>query len=410
MSITVYTKPFCTVCDMTISYLAKIGFGQNTTVVDGNELIERTGNRDLPQVFLGEKCIGGFDDLKRLKLNEVTEYRLKEISGEVSEEMCIETEEFDRYILFNGSSEFEYSDIWALYKKELAVFWTVEELDLNDDVGDWNSSTDDEKHFVKMVLAFFASLDQIVMENVSVNFGEEILVPQVRAHFTIQNAIESIHGETYALLIQTYIKESQEQKRVLRSIQTMPIIAKKAGWVTKWMDSSKSSLAERLVAFTCIEGIQFSGAFCAIYWLKKQGRFKGLCFANSLIARDEGLHAEGSVMIYNHLLYKLPEQRVHEIFIEAVDVEKEFIRDALPVALIGMNNETMAKYIEYVADFWLRRLGYSIIYNSKNPFEWMQLIGMQGKTNFFEGRVSEYSKAGSFSTSNEQAFTLEAEF
>ena len=261
-----------------------------------------------------------------------------------------------------------------------------------------------------MVLAFFASLDQMVMENVSVNFGEEILVPQVRSHFTIQNAIESIHGETYALLIQTYIKDSQEQKRVLRSIQTMPIIAKKAGWVTKWMDSAKSSLAERLVAFTCIEGIQFSGAFCAIYWLKKQGRFKGLCFANSLISRDEGLHAEGSVMIYNHLSHKLPEQRVHEIFTEAVDVEKEFIRDALPVALIGMNSETMALYIEYVADFWLRRLGYTTIFNSKNPFEWMQLIGMQGKTNFFEGRVSEYSKAGSYAPSNEQTFTLEAEF
>lgn len=401
-------------CDMAKSYLSKRGINFTVNVLEVGEerdaLMERTGSKSFPQIFVGDKFIGGYENMKSLRLDEVTAFRMKEISGEVDEEMCREGHEFDRFILFNGSSEFEYSDVWSLYKKELAVFWTVEELDLNEDVGDWNASTEDEKHFVKMVLAFFASLDQIVMENVSINFGEEIVIPQIRSHFTIQNAIESIHGETYALLIQTYIKEPEEQRRVLRSIQTMPIIAKKALWVTKWMDPSKSSLAERLVAFACIEGIQFSGAFCAIYWLKKQGRFKGLCFANNLIARDEGLHAEGSVMIYKHLTHKLPESRVHEIFREAVEVEKEFIKDALPVALIGMNSETMSTYIEYVADFWLQRMGYKNIYNSSNPFEWMQLIGMQGKTNFFEGRVSEYSKAGSFATATEQEFTLEADF
>lgn len=414
MSVTLYTINSCVFCDMAKTYLSSKKIDHEIIALEPGEnrnlLMEKTGCKTFPQIFVGKKFIGGYQNLKNLRLDEATEYRVKEISGEIEEKMCKEVKEFDRFILFNGKSEFEYADVWDLYKKELAVFWTVEEIDLNEDVVDWKSSSDDEQHFVKMVLAFFASLDQIVMENVTVNFGEEIVIPQIRSHFTIQNAIESIHGETYALLIQTYIKESDEQQRVLKSIQTMPIITKKAAWVTKWMNSSTCSLAERLVAFTCVEGIQFSGAFCAIYWLKKQGRFKGLCFANSLIARDEGLHAEGSVMIYKHLTTKLPESRVHQIFKEAVEVEKEFIKDALPVALIGMNSSTMSTYIEYVADFWLHRLGYENIYNSKNPFEWMQLIGMQGKTNFFEGRVSEYSKAGSFASSSEQAFTLEADF
>lgn len=414
MSVKLYTINSCVFCDMSKSYLLRKKIPHDVIILEPGEerntLMEKTGCKTFPQVFVQDKFIGGYEELKNLRLDEATEHRVKEISGVVEEDMCNENMEFDRFILFNGKSEFQYADVWDLYKKELSVFWTVEEIDLNEDVLDWKSSSDDERHFVKMILAFFASLDQIVMENVTVNFGEEIVIPQIRSHFTIQNAIESIHGETYALLIQTYIKEPEEQKRVLRSIQTMPIIGKKAGWVTKWMNASTCSLAERLVAFTCVEGIQFSGAFCAIYWLKKQGRFKGLCFANSLIARDEGLHAEGSVMIYKHLIHKLPQNRVHQIFQEAVDVEKEFIRDALPVSLIGMNSGTMSTYIEYVADFWLQRLGYDNIYNSKNPFEWMQLIGMQGKTNFFEGRVTEYSKAGSFASSMDQAFTLEADF
>lgn len=402
MSVTVYSKPDCFFCDLSKNYLTRngISFVEKDT--------ESTGS--FPRIFVGDKFIGGYEDLKALRLKEVTCHRWQEISGEVVESMCNENQSFDRFILFNGSTEIEYDDVYQLYKKEIACFWTVEEIDLSSDLNCWNESTEDEKHFIKMILAFFASLDQIVMENVNVNFGEEIVVPQIRSHFAMQNAIESIHGEAYAFLIQAYIKDPLEQRRVLRSIQSMPIITKKARWVTKWMDPRTASLAERLVAFTCIEGIQFSGAFCAIYWLKKQGRFKGLCFANSLIARDEGLHAEGSVMIYKHLDNPLGAERVHEIFRDAVDMEKEFIEDALPVSLIGINKVTMSTYIEYVADFWLEKLGYPIVFNSKNPFEWMQMIGLEGKSNFFEGRVAEYSKAGTLVAPEDQLFTIDADF
>lgn len=341
---------------------------------------------------------------------KVTEHRFRELTGDVREPMLHEKNEFERFILINTKTEFEYADVYALYKKEIACFWTVEEIDLNDDLACWDNSSDEEKHFISHVLAFFASLDQIVMENVSVNFSEEIVIPQIRSHFAIQNAIESIHGEAYALLIQTYIKDPEQQVKTLRSIQEMPIIEKKARWVTSWMDPDIASFAERLIAFTCIEGVQFSGAFCAIYWLKKQGRFRGLCFANSLIARDEGLHAEGSVMIYNHLRHRLPVDVVHEIFRDAVNLEKEFIRESLPVSLIGINAETMSTYIEYISDFWLKKLGYPNLYNSKNPFEWMTMIGMEGKSNFFEGRVAEYAKAGSMTTEDDRGFTTEATF
>ena len=411
--VTLYSKDDCVYCDFAKNYLTRknIDFSYvDTTDSSRKTLVETTGSKSFPQIFVGEKFIGGYEELKNLKLDEVTDHRLKEISGEVSETMCSEGSDFDRFILFNGSTEFEYDDVYNLYKKEIACFWTVEEMDLSSDLKCWEDSSEDERHFIKMVLAFFASLDQIVMENVSINFGEEIVIPQIRSHFAMQNAIESIHGEAYAVLIQTYIKDPIEQRRVLRSIQSMPIINKKAKWVTKWMDSKTASLAERLIAFTCIEGIQFSGAFCAIYWLKKQGRFKGLCFANSLIARDEGLHAEGSVMIYKHLLHKLEKSRVHDIFNDAVTMELEFIRDALPVSLIGINQSTMSTYIEYIADFWLEKLGYDKLFGSKNPFEWMQMIGLEGKSNFFEGRVAEYSKAGAMVDAEDQLFTVDADF
>ena len=341
---------------------------------------------------------------------KVTEHRFREITGDVREPMCEEQDELERFILLNQKTEFEFADVYDLYKKEIACFWTVEEIDLNEDVLCWEKSTDDEKHFIGHILAFFASLDQIVMENVSVNFGDEIKIPQIRSHFAMQNAIESIHGETYALLIQTYIKDPEQQVKMLRSIQEMPIIAKKAQWVMSWMDPEVASLAERLVAFTCVEGVQFSGAFCAIYWLKKQGRFRGLCFANSLIARDEGLHAEGSVMIYNHLRHRLPSDIVHDIFKDAVVLEKEFIRESLPVSLVGINADTMSSYIEYIADFWIQKLGYPKLFGTKNPFEWMTMIGMEGKSNFFEGRVPEYSKSGSMTTTDDRAFTTDAAF
>lgn len=416
--ISLYTIPDCFFCEMAKNYLTRHNFQfsvkelgvQKQDLVRKLDLIKDTRSSKFPQIFVGKKFIGGFEQLRNLRLDEVTDHRLHEISGEVTENMCVETQRFDRFILFDGESEFQYADVYNLYKKEIACFWTVEEIDLSADINCWNDSNNDEKHFIKMVLAFFASLDQVVMENVGVNFGEEIIVPQIRSHFAMQNAIESIHGEAYAILIQTYIKDPKEQREVLRSIQDMPIITKKANWVTRWMDPGTASLAERLVAFTCVEGVQFSGAFCAIYWLKKQGRFKGLCFANSLIARDEGLHAEGSVMIYNHLNHNLSVDRVHEIFQDAVNIEKEFITEALPVSLIGINGITMSKYIEYISDFWLEKLGYPKLFHSINPFEWMQMIGLEGKSNFFEGRVPEYAKAGTMATAQEQLFTVDAEF
>ena len=383
-------------------------------IIRGSEevetLVEMTGSKTFPQVFVNDCFIGGYKELTKTTLENPTEFRLKEISGEVVEPMCEEENEFDRFILFNGSTEHKYKDVYDLYKKEIASIWTVEEIDLIDDLKDWENSTENEKKFITMVLAFFASLDQLVMENIGVNFADEIVIPQIRSHFAWQNAMESIHGETYAVLIQTYIKDRKEQGRVLRSIQTMPIIERKARWAEKWMNPETASLAERLVGFTCLEGIQFSGSFCAIYWLKKQGKFKGLSFANSLIARDEGLHAEGSCLIYKHLVHKLPVERVHEIVSSAVAIEIEFIKEALPMALIGINQDTMIQYIKFVADYWLIHLDYSKLYNVENPYDWMTLISLQGKTNMFEGRVAEYSKSGVLVDSQDQKFALDADF
>ncbi|CAM9705774.1 unnamed protein product [Ectocarpus sp. 6 AP-2014] len=333
-----------------------------------------------------------------------------EINGKIDEPMCREDEEFDRLILFNGKTEHEWQDMYTLYKKELASFWVVEEIDLSDDLRHWDDMKPAERYFITNVLAFFASLDQLVMENVNINFGKEICIPQVRSHFAAQDAMESIHAEAYALLIQTYIKDDQERTKIFRSIQTMPVIRSKACWVARFMDGDKVSLAERLIGFVCLEGVQFSGAFAAIYWLKSRGLMPGLCFANALIARDEGLHAEATVLIYTKLVNKLPESTVHEIFREAVDTEREFICESLPASLIGMNAKEMARYIEYIADFWLVRLGYKRLYNAKNPFDWMNMIGMQGKSSFFEVRVSEYARANVLADPSEHEFCLDTEF
>jgi len=409
--LSVYTKPDCVFCTLLVNYLTRKNI-QFTTLEcqDIPALVEKSGSKTFPQVFIGDKFLGGYDEVRGFKLDKVTSHRLKEISGEVNEPMCREEKEFDRFILFNGKTENEYSDMFDLYKKQIASFWTIEEIDLSDDMAHWEKSTDNEKHFIKMVLAFFASLDQIVMENVSVNFADEIVIPQIRSHFAIQNFMESVHAESYALLIQTYIKDPVEQTRILRSVQTIPVIKKKADWVMKWMDPSTVSLAERLVAFTFLEGVQFSGSFCAIFWLKKRGLFPGLCFANALISRDEAMHAKGSVAIYSHLAKKLPSSRVYEICKDAVDMEIEFSQESLPVSLIGMNCDLMGDYIKFVADYWLVNMGYDKLYNTANPFPFMDMISMQGKSNFFETRVSEYSKAGSGTTKEEQAFSLDADF
>lgn len=414
-NVTLYKISDCPICDNALEYLKKRDVSPTVELMtkgtDNIEmLMKRTGSRTFPQIFIENEFIGGFRELKKATLDLPTPFRLKEISGEIVEPMCVEENDNDRFILFNGKTEDEYSEIYTLFKKQTGLYWVAEEIDISQDVNDWNDSTDNEKKFITCVLAFFASLDQIIMENIGCNFADEIVIPQIRQHLAFQCAMEAIHGDTYAKLIQGYIKDTREQQHVLRSIQTMPIIEKKALWVERWMNPETASLAERLIGFTCIEGIQFSGSFCAIYWLKKQGRFKGLSHANSLIARDEGIHAEASVAIYSHLKNKLPMDRVHEIFRHAVDIECDFIEHALPVALIGINCFSMIQYIKFVADFWSIQLGYGKIYGVVNPFEWMDLISLQGKTNFFENRVAEYSKSGVLVDDEDTGFSLDANF
>ena len=414
-NVEIYILDGCSACREALEYLrnrdvSPVVYDAREDDPDTKELVATTRCSTFPQIFVDSVFIGGLRDLRKTTLERPTEFREREVKGEIVEPMCIEENSFDRFILFNGKTEHEYADIYELYKQETALFWVVEEIDLSGDCKDWERASDNEKHFLKMILAFFASLDQIVMENIGLNFKSEIVVPQIRHHFAIQEAIEAIHGESYALLIQTYFKDGDEQREVMRSVQTMPIIEKKALWAEKWMNPETASLAERLVGFTCLEGVQFSGSFCAIYWLKKQQKFMGLSFANSLIARDEGLHAKGSVLIYKHLVHKLPQERVHEIFRHAVSVECDFISTALPVALIGINSKSMTEYIKFVADYWLVELGYDKAYNCPNPFEWMDMISLQGKTNFFEKRVAEYSKPGVGVDREDQQFCTDADF
>ena len=411
--VTVYSKDECIFCELTKKYLQARGI-DHIIIDDKNyekkELINKTGSRSFPQIFVKEKYIGGYEDLKKLHIYKSTDHRLKEISGEVIEPMAIEDTEYDRFILFDGKKEKEFNDIYLLYKKELAAFWTVEEIDTADDMVHLENSSDGEIHFLKMILCFFASLDEVVMENIGVNFMDEFKNPIVRLHLATQNFMESIHAETYSMLIQTYIKDPHERLSVMKAAQTVPIINKKIRWVENWMNPINTSLAERILGMVILEGVQFAGAFCAIYYFKKKGKFPGLCFANSLIARDETLHADGGVMLYHHLDHKLDESRVHEMMRESVEIEKEFTNEALPVKMIGMNEDEMNKYIEFVADFWLKRLGYSKIYETSNPFPWMELQGNENKSNFFENRVTEYAKAGILVEEEDNQFTMEADF
>ena len=287
----------------------------------------------------------------------------------------------------------KYPDVWEYYKKAEASFWTAEEVDLGGDVTHWEGLTADERHFISHVLAFFAASDGIVNENLGVRFLKEVQIPEARAFYGFQIAIENIHSEMYGLLLQTYIKDPFERHRLFNAIHTIPVVRKKAEWALKWI-SSTESFAERLLAFACVEGIFFSGSFCSIFWLKKRGLLPGLTFSNELISRDEGLHTDFACLLYNHLEHKLAEDRVVEIVTEAVAIEQEFVCDSLPVDLIGMNSRLMSQYIEFVADRLLVAVGNEKQFDVPNPFDWMELISLQGKTNFFEKRVGEYQKAG----------------
>jgi ribonucleoside-diphosphate reductase beta chain len=294
----------------------------------------------------------------------------------------------DRFVMF----PLKYHDIWDMYKTQQHSFWTAEEIDLAQDLTDWDEKlNDNERHFIKMILAFFAASDGIVNENLAENFLKEVQYPEAKSFYGFQIMMENIHSETYSLLIDTYIKDSDEKDKLFHAIDNYESIKNKADWALKWINSD--SFAERLIAFAAVEGIFFSGSFCSIFWLKKRGLMPGLAFSNELISRDEGLHCQFACLLHNkHIQNKVSPERIKEIICSAVDIERVFITESLPVSLIGMNDKLMQQYIEYVADFWLVELGCQKVYNSENPFDFMEMLSLQSKSNFFEKRVAEYQK------------------
>jgi ribonucleotide reductase beta subunit family protein with ferritin-like domain len=315
---------------------------------------------------------------------------------------CVEPllqEDVNRYVMFPIKDQ----DIWKMYKKQEDLFWRAEEIDLSKDNKDWDTLNDDEKHFISMILAFFAASDGIVLENLGLRFMGEVQLSEARAFYGLQIAMENIHSITYSTLIDTYIKDKEQKHKLFNALNEYECIKKKGQWAIKWINDKKSNFATRLVAFACIEGIFFSGAFCAIYWLKKRGLMPGLTFSNELISRDEALHTEFAVLLHSKLEKPLKKQKIHEIISEAVTIELEFINDSLPCRLIGMNQVLMKQYIEFVADRLSVQLGGDKIYESKNPFDWMENISIETKTNFFEDRVSEYS----LTTKNSKLNTFE---
>ncbi|MGO4771648.1 ribonucleotide-diphosphate reductase subunit beta [Flavobacterium sp. W22_SRS_FK3] len=313
----------------------------------------------------------------------------------------------NRFVIF----PIKHHDIWEWYKKMEASFWTAEEIDLHQDLTDWNNKlSDDERYFIKHILAFFAASDGIVNENLAENFVNEVQYAEAKFFYGFQIMMENIHSETYSLLIDTYVKDEAEKAELFNALEVFPAIKKKADWALKWIDSD--SFAERLIAFAAVEGIFFSGAFCSIYWLKKRGLMPGLTFSNELISRDEGVHCDFAVHLHNHhLINKVPKDRIKEIIVNALDIEREFVTESLPVSLIGMNAALMTQYLEFVADRLLVELGCDRVYGSANPFDFMDMISLQGKTNFFEKRVAEYQKSGVMNTdSDAQKISFDADF
>jgi ribonucleoside-diphosphate reductase beta chain len=316
------------------------------------------------------------------------------------------TENPNRFVIF----PIQHDDIWQFYKKTEASFWTAEEIDLHQDISDWeNKLTENEKHFIKHVLAFFAASDGIVNENLAENMVNEVQYTEAKFFYGFQIMMENIHSETYSLLIDTYIKDNEEKNYLFNAIDHLDCVKKKADWALRWIDNG--SFAERLIAFAAVEGIFFSGSFCSIFWLKKRGLMPGLTFSNELISRDEGMHCDFACLLYNnHIVNKMDKSVLEKIITDAVEIEKEFVSDAIPVNLIGMNADLMCEYIEFVADRLLSSLGNDKVYGTDNPFPWMELISLQGKTNFFEKRVGDYQKSGVMADKDSQIFTLEADF
>jgi len=314
------------------------------------------------------------------------------------------TPDDNRFVMF----PIQHNDVWEMYKKQVDCFWRAEEIDLTKDLVYWESLNQDEQFFISMILAFFAASDGIVLENLATRFINDVQLSEARAFYGFQIAMENIHSQTYSLLIETYIKDKAEKHRLFNAITNFPCIKKKSDWAQKWIRDNRSSFATRLVAFACVEGIFFSGAFCSIYWLKKRGLMPGLTFSNELISRDEALHCEFAVLLYSKLLKKIDKNRIHEIIKEAVEIETEFICDALPCRLIGMNSDMMTQYIQFVADRLSVQLGYKKIYNVSNPFEFMELISLESKTNFFEKRNDSYALSNK--TVSEDVFILSDDF
>lgn len=317
------------------------------------------------------------------------------------------SENKNRFVIF----PIKHHDIWEWYKKMEASFWTAEEIDLSQDLSDWNNKLNhDEKYFIKHILAFFAASDGIVNENLAENFVNEVQYAEAKFFYGFQIMMENIHSETYSLLIDTYVKDETEKDQLFNALEVFPAIKKKADWALKWIESD--SFAERLIAFAAVEGIFFSGAFCSIYWLKKRGLMPGLTFSNELISRDEGVHCDFAVHLHNHhLVNKVPKERIRTIIVDALNIEREFITESLPVSLIGMNATLMTQYLEFVADRLLVELGCDREYNTSNPFDFMDMISLQGKTNFFEKKVAEYQKAGVMNTDSEaQKISFDADF
>jgi ribonucleoside-diphosphate reductase beta chain len=312
----------------------------------------------------------------------------------------------NRFVIF----PIQHADIWKMYKDHVAVFWRPEELDLSKDMKDWAKLAPGEQHFLKRILGFFAGSDGIVMENLAQRFMTEIQVPEAKFFYGVQMMMETVHSETYSLLIDTYIEERAEKTDILRSIQTVPCIQKKAEWALQWMESEEADWATRLMAFAAVEGVFFSGAFCSIFWVKQRGILPGLTASNEFIARDEGLHTDFACLLYSKCKHKLPKTKAHKLIREAVKIEKEFITEALPCSLIGMSAPRMAEYIEFVADRLLVTLGYPKIWETANPFPWMERISLEGKDNFFEKRVTNYNLAGVGQDATKAAFSLTEDF
>jgi ribonucleoside-diphosphate reductase subunit M2 len=314
------------------------------------------------------------------------------------------TPDDNRFVMF----PIVYDDIWQMYQKQIDCFWRPEEIDLSKDLTHWDALNTDERYFISLILAFFAASDGIVLENLAQRFMSDVQVSEARAFYGFQIAMENIHSHTYSNLIETYIKEKEEKHKLFNAIDNFPCIKKKSDWAQKWIRDNRSSFATRLVAFACVEGIFFSGAFCSIFWLKKRGLMPGLTFSNELISRDEALHCEFAVLLYSKLVKKIDKARIHEIIKEAVEIETEFICEALPCRLIGMNSLMMTQYIQFVADRLCVQLGYKKIYNVLNPFDWMELISLEGKTNFFEKRNDSYALANK--TQSKEAFEFTEDF